>query len=159
MIEHVLDQLRPHFAQILISAKTADAFLFDGVEVVQDETTGLGPLIGVISALKASGHDKNFVQACDIPDTNITLVKQLLRSVDGYDAATPRNPDGRCEPLFSVYRKSALEPMEMMLRQGQKSVHKLFGFCKTNFIDINEQGMIVNLNTMADYLDYIKADS
>ncbi len=155
IIAHVLDQLRPHFKQILISAKDARAYGFPGVEVIADERPGQGPLMGIVSAIKASDHDLNFVQACDIPTTNMALVKEMLKCAPGYHAVTPRNPDGRCEPLFAVYHKSVLEIMEGMLKRGQKSVHKVFDLCNARYVDLQTDNAIPNLNTMVEYQRFI----
>jgi molybdopterin-guanine dinucleotide biosynthesis protein A len=155
MIAHVLEQLRPHFDQILISAKDVHAYAFPGVEVIADEVQGQGPLMGIVTAIKASAHDLNFVQACDIPNTDMALVKKMLSCVPGYDAVTPRNPDGHCEPLFSVYHKSVLTVMERMLARGQKSVHKVFDLCKAYYVDIQSGAEIPNLNTMPEYERFI----
>jgi molybdopterin-guanine dinucleotide biosynthesis protein A len=151
MIAHVLDQLRPHFAQILISAKDTQAYAFPGVEVIADQVPGQGPLMGIVSAIKASAHDLNFVQACDIPNTDIALVKKMLRCAGGYDAVTPRNPNGQCEPLFAVYHKSVLTVMEDMLKRGNKSVHKVFDLCNARYVDLQTNDAIPNLNTMPEY--------
>jgi molybdopterin-guanine dinucleotide biosynthesis protein A len=155
MITHVLEQLRPHFDQILISAKDVHAYAFPGVEVIADEVQGQGPLMGIVSAVKASAHDLNFVQACDIPNTDMALVKKMLSCARGYDAVTPRNPDGQCEPLFAVYHKSVLKVMESMLIRGQKSVHKVFDLCRACYVDIQSGEEIPNLNTMPEYERFI----
>jgi molybdopterin-guanine dinucleotide biosynthesis protein A len=156
MIVHVLEQLRPHFDQILISAKDVHAYAFPGVKVIADEHPGQGPLMGIVSAIKASNHELNFVQACDIPNTDIALVKKMLKCAPGYDAVTPRNPDGQCEPLFAVYHKSVLKIMEGMLKRGQKSVHKVFDLCNARYIDLQTNDAIPNLNTMPEYQRFIR---
>ena len=156
MIVHVLDQLRPHFDHILISAKDVHAYAFPGVEVIADKVPGQGPLMGIVSAIKASVHDLNFVQACDIPNTDIALVKRMLQCAPGYDAVTPRNPDGQCEPLFAVYHKSVLKVMEDMLKRGQRSVHKVFDLCNACYVDLETNEEIPNLNTMPEYKNFIR---
>ena len=156
LIEHVLAQLQGHFDQILVSAKTKDAYRFPGVEVVGDETPNQGPLMGIVSSLKVSRHDLNFVQACDIPHTNMALIGEMLDQMAGYDAATPRNPSGRCEPLYAVYHRRVLATMEAMLARGQKSVHKVFELCNAHYIEIESDNQISNLNTDEDYRRYLK---
>jgi molybdopterin-guanine dinucleotide biosynthesis protein A len=158
LVEHVLEQLRPHFTEILISAKTALSYQFPGIEVVPDERPALGPLVGIVSALKTSRHDRNFVQACDIPETDMDLVREMLAAVSGHHAVTPRNPDGSCEPLFAVYDKSVLPIMEEMLARGQRSVHKVFGLCDAAYLDLPDDRKIMNLNTMEDYRAFVEND-
>ena len=158
LIEHVVAQIAPHFDQVLISAKTDDAFQFPNVEIVPDEVPGQGPLRGIVSAMKRSRHTLNFIQACDIPNTDLALVRKMLRHIGNCHAITPRNPSGRCEPLYTVYHISVLPIMEAMLARGQKSVHKVFDQCRARYVDLPEENTIWNLNTIEDYQRYLEND-
>ena len=157
MIEHVLETLRPHFAQLIVSVDDADRYALLDVEVVADRLRGQGPLMGIASALAASKHDLNFVQACDIPHTDFALVGRLLASADDSDAVIPRTTEGYHEPLFAVYRKTALAAMEEVLRSGRRKVSDIFGLCRTRFLDLGRGETIGNLNTRCEYYAHLRA--
>ena len=157
MVEHVIDQLRPHFSEILISAQDEEKYAFTNVTVVKDFVPGRGPLIGMISSLKAASNDLCFIQACDIPETNMVLVKKMLGCSKGYDGVAPRTDEGRLEPLFAVYRKSAIGAMEELLAMGKMRATSVLTACNIKFVDLRKGEEIQNLNTAEQYRNYIKS--
>ena len=151
MIEHICDQLRPHFKQILLSANDADKYAFLGVPVVPDKVPGQGPLMGIASALEASAHDLNLVIACDIPGINIDFVRRMLAEAEGYDGVVPVTNGSRYEPLLALYRKSVLGPIREVLSSGRRRVRDLFELCRINCIELGDAAWLRNLNTVGDY--------
>jgi len=155
MIEHVCNQLRDHFDEILVSANDKAKYKFLGLEVVPDRNPGFGPMMGVSSALAVSSHDLNLAVACDIPEVDMTLAHRMLAYAEGRDAVVPRVDGALLEPLFAVYRKSAAAKMDELLREGERRIRRLFGHCRTRFVDLKDPGHISNLNTMKEYLAYV----
>jgi len=153
MIQHIRDQLRPWFARILISSNNrAHGFL--GEKIIPDQTAGRGPLMGIVSALRASPYDLCFVMACDIPEIDIRLVRSMVHAASDCDVVAPysRHP----EPLFAVYRKNTLPILEQMLSSGNLRVTDALKRCRVKYVPI-AQGQIRNVNTMSEYCRYIGA--
>ena len=155
LIEHVYDQLRPHFDRVLISANDPEKYAFLGAEVVPDLIPGLGPLMGIASALEASEHDRNLFVACDIPDIRIRAVRLLMREVEGYDAAVPVTTGNRAEPLFAVYRKRTLEAIRPALDSGKRRIIDAFRSCRVRYVDFGEAPWLKNLNTQEDHAAFV----
>jgi len=155
MIKYIAEQLRPHFSQILISSSDVSRYNIAGAEVVPDEVAGRGPLGGIASALKASANELNFVIACDIPQVDIDLMKMLLRESRKFDAVIPRTGQSKYEPLFAVYKKSALKTIEEALLSGDNRIIDALGSSKVKYIDLNDVLQLKNLNTMDDYREFI----
>lgn len=151
MISRVVDQLRPHFKEILISAADPLQYLFLDLPVVVDSEERRGPLMGIASAIAASSHDLNFVHACDIPVTDIGLMQRLIRASVGHDAAVARLSKYRMEPLFAVYRKGALVAMEKSLEAGDGRISSAFDFLNVKFLDLSDGSTLMNLNTPEEY--------
>ncbi len=121
LIEHIVDQLRPHFSEILISANEVDRYRFLGLDVVPDRSPGNGPMMAVASALRRAEHDLSFVISCDVPRVPLGLLTTLLRMArSGADVTVPLNPESRYEPLFAVYRKSVADILDRALSQGER---------------------------------------
>ncbi|UCE99463.1 MAG: molybdenum cofactor guanylyltransferase [Planctomycetota bacterium] len=154
MIKYIYDQLRPHFNQILISSNDVFKYSFLGAEVIPDEILGHGPLGGIASAIKASANDLNFVIACDIPQLDIDLMKALLRQGRSFDAVVPRIDETRYEPLFALYKKSALKTIQQALLSGNNRIIDALGSCKVKYINLDDAHQIENLNTMKDYCQF-----
>jgi molybdopterin-guanine dinucleotide biosynthesis protein A len=150
MIKHVYEQLQPHFSQILVSLSNASLHDFLGVTVVADEVAGRGPLVGIASALKASASNVNFVMACDMPEIDAGLIRAMLRQVGDYDAIVPKVGPELYEPLFAVYKKSALPAIEQVLKLGSNRVIDCFYHCRVKYIDLPSRHFR-NINTKAEY--------
>ena len=157
IIKYIVDRLRPHFNQILISSNDVSKYSFPDVEVVPDKIAGQGPLMGIASALEASVNEVNFVIACDIPQIDISFIKMMLRQVrSGYDAVVPRTGPSQYEPLFAVYRKGILDTANELLSSGKRRIAEMFSRCRVRYIDLSDTEQIKNLNTMNDYLEFLR---
>ena len=151
MIEHIYNQLADHFSQVLISTNDRSKYAFLGPQIVQDRVPGCGPLMGIASGLEASRNDLNFVVACDIPEIDIAFVRQMLQIAKHCDAVVPKTSPSRYEPLFAVYRKSALPAMHEVIWSGQRKISKIFDLCKVRYVDLSHARWFRNLNTIKDY--------
>jgi molybdopterin-guanine dinucleotide biosynthesis protein A len=156
MIEHIYNQLRPHFAQVLISGNDVCKYGFLGAEVIVDRTKGRGPLMGIASALKASANDVNFVTACDIPEIDIAFVRAMIRQLRDNDVVVPMTGPSRYEPLFAVYKKGLLATIEDSLAAGKNRIIDALGCCKVKHVDLRGAQWLTNLNSMSDYREFMK---
>jgi len=157
IIERTCRRLAACFEQVLISANDAKIFAFLGFEVIPDKVTGQGPLMGIASGLEASVNEINFVVACDIPDIEPGNVRRILSEAAGSNAdiIVPTTGDGWYEPLFAIYRKSALEAINKVLVSGGRKISDVFDLCKVRKVDLGAS--LVNLNTMAEYEEFRKS--
>ena len=150
MIEHVYEQLRPYFTQTLVSSNNAAAHDFLGATVVADDLAGRGPMMGIVSALRASANDVNFVVACDMPEIDTALMRSMLRQARDYDAVVPKVGANFYEPLFAAYRKSALPAMEELMQSGNNKIVDSYGRFRVRYVDLGDR-QFRNINTRAEY--------
>jgi len=156
LIGKIAQQLRGSFEQILISANEPDKFAHLCLEVIPDRIPGQGPLMGIASALQASANEINFVVACDIPRINLSFVRKMLAEAKAADLVIPTTGDGRYEPLFAVYRKSALAAINQVLSSGRRKISDVFSRCKVKYIELGDTEWLTNLNTVAEYEEFLK---
>jgi len=159
MIQHIFDQLAPHFRQILISANDPTKYDFLSADVICDQAPGRGPLMGIASAMKASANELNFVTACDIPRIDIPLVRKMLREIKNYDAVIPVPGPSKREPLFAIYRKSALPRIEKALASGTNCIIDAFEPGRIKYIELTNSHRINNINTVADYREFVRSNN
>jgi molybdopterin-guanine dinucleotide biosynthesis protein A len=153
MIQIIYEQLRGTFDQILISANESDPdFGILGAKIVPDRTPKEGPLMGIASALEESANEFNFVVACDIPRIDLHLVRRMLTEAKDVDMVIPTTAEGRYEPLFAVYRRSALSAINQTLASGKRKISDVFPHCKVKYLELETE--LSNLNTMADYEEF-----
>lgn len=156
MIEFIVNQLRPNFEEIIISANDPGKYAFLGLKVVSDEIAGRGPLVGIASALKASANEANFVTACDIPEIDMALVRQMLRQSCDVDAVVPRTGPSQHEPLFAVYKKNCIAAIDAALLSGNNRVIDSLSRCNVKYFDLPDKQMLKNINTMDEYLEFVR---
>jgi len=156
LIEHVLQQLEEYFGEMLVSVSESDKFKFLNQKLVVDEKKGYGPLMGIKSALAVSQHEKNFVIACDIPKIPSEVLDKILLQGHNFDIVVPVSPSGRIEPLFAVYSKSILPQMEQLIKDNIHSLLPLFDMCKTDYVKLDSDSWLKNLNTFEDYNVFLR---
>jgi molybdopterin-guanine dinucleotide biosynthesis protein A len=161
LIERICEQLRGTFSQILISSNESEKFAFLGHQVVADKVPGQGPLMGIASALEISSNEINFVIACDIPYINLSFVRKMLAEAVDMDMVIPIGSDGKYEPLFAVYCKSALAAINEVLASGRRRISDVFSRCRVKYIELAPDQVggadwLVNINTMSEYEEYRK---
>lgn len=158
MVEHICGQLRGTFAKILISTNDTEKFACLDLDVIPDRIPDQGPLMGIASALEASDSEFNLVVACDIPQIDLPFARRMLAEAKGADVVIPVTGDGKEQPLFAVYRKSAQQCMNEALAFGSRRISHIYGLCKVHFMELDDTGWFANLNTMADYQGFRSRD-
>lgn len=155
-IEHIVDQLRPHFDEILISADDVERFAFLGLDVVPDRIPGQGPMMAVTSALRHAAHELSFVVPCDIPRVSIGLLNKLFREArDGADIVVPYTDENHYEPLFAIYRKGVGERLDRALEQGIRRLASVYDSCDTRRVRLGDGDHLTNVNTLSDYEELV----
>ena len=156
LIEKVARNIEPYFEEIFISSRSKKMLDSLPYPVVVDEQPGYGPLMGMLSSLRASGNFTNFVIACDIPEVDRNFLENMISFVDNYDIVVPVSGEDKFEPLFAFYSKSLIPIIEDLLNQGTRKISKLFPKCRTKYIPMEKHDWYYNLNTMEDYQNYLK---
>jgi molybdopterin-guanine dinucleotide biosynthesis protein A len=97
-----------------------------GYPNLADPQPGMGPLGGVVAALRASPHRLMAVAAVDMPFVNAAVFRLLTGLHDGEDAVVPVTTAGP-QPLHAVYARTALPHLERALVEGSLSMQGALG--------------------------------
>lgn len=127
LIVRTYETIRPLFSEIFLVTNTPDDYQQHPASVLQDDTPYLGPLGGIVTALRRTELERIFVLACDMPLLDVETIHQVIAASSGHEAAIPRH-EGRAAYLLAVYARSLLGPMEDYLQAGKRSMES---FCKT----------------------------
>ena len=117
LIARAIDILRPHVDELLI---IGDPNKYDGFGplALADDSPGLGPLGGIVTALRYEWNDRLLILACDMPHVNANFIGHLkARSDEGFDAVVAQC-DGHLEPLAAVYHRSCRAVFSAQLAAG-----------------------------------------
>ena len=156
LIEYIIEQVKDRFAEILVSVSNPDNFNFLPYKIVVDEMPGLGPMMGIQSALLTSANEKNFVIGCDIPRINLNFLEDMVKKAKDSEIVIPVSEGRRLEPLFAIYSKAVQPKMKRLLDAGTTSLLPLFEVCQTHYMSIEKAAWFQNLNTDRDYQNFLK---
>ncbi len=126
------------------------------VRVAEEPVAGKGPLGAILSGLRLSHTDENFVLACDMPFVNREAAAYVVECLEGYQVAVPRTPKG-LEPLHAAYRRSCEPVIARQLGEGNLKVTDFFGQVATREIPWEEMKrfdptgrLLLNINSPED---------
>jgi molybdopterin-guanine dinucleotide biosynthesis protein A len=163
LTERIIERLSPVVDEVIVAVGARDLELGVG-RSVHDHFSGVGPLAGIHAGLRAAAFDHAWVVACDYPDVDPGIGRQLLRVVNGFDAAVPL-VEGRAQGVCAVYSVRVIAVVERLIASGQRSVAALLESCRVRYLDeaalrqVDPQlASFRNLNTPADYEDWVRSD-
>ena len=157
----IVDRVRAALAQAVDRVVVAGSI--DGVESLPDERPGLGPLGGVLTALRradAEGRPGVLVAGCDMPFLGPALFRLLrTRGMESGAAAVVPESGGRrgFEPLCAWYSVRAIAALEAMADAGMLGLHRLAERAEVEVVPLAEvravgdpDRLFFNVNTMDD---------
>jgi len=155
LIARLVEHLRPHFDELIISVAHQGGTLIPGVRHVPDQSPGTGPLMGIHSALAASSCRVNFVIACDVPDIQVGFIRKLLSFSALCDVAIPTFGNGNLEPLLAVYCRDVLPHTAAMIAERNLRVRDLLSRCRSSVVEVPKNDWYRNLNDPIAYRQYV----
>ncbi len=109
-------------SQLVASNDARAAEWFPGLRVVADEVPGLGPLGGLLTALRAAEGRAVLVVAWDMPFVPAPLLRGMrARGEIGAEVVMPVHGDPSvAEPLCAYYAAEALACCEALVARGER---------------------------------------
>jgi molybdopterin-guanine dinucleotide biosynthesis protein A len=122
---------------ILVTNNPVDYIHWD-VTIVTDIFPTRSSLTGLHAGLYYSSNVYSFFAACDTPFLKKELVEAIINQIEPQiDAIVPETSKG-FEPLFAVYSKKCLKPIEQQLIQKQLKVRSFLSKVKTKYFPENK---------------------
>lgn len=156
LFERVLGICREAFTRIILVGGQNARFAGYGLPVHPDIYPG-SALGGLYTGLVHAQTPYVFVTACDLPFPSSAVARHLASLRHGFDAVVPKGTDG-FEPLFAVYAKSCLEPMQRFLEEGKIRIFDLYPEINVRYVPTDElvnlagdDRALVNVNTPAEF--------
>lgn len=144
-------QAKPGIESVLVSTGAADHFssLPEGAIGVPDIYPGCGPMAGLHAAFSRTDAEVLYVSAVDMP---FLRADALLPEPKGDAAVYTRG--GKPEPLFAVYRRTALPAIEKALAAGERKMRFLLDALDTEYFPLPDAlaDAVLNLNTRGDLM-------
>jgi molybdopterin-guanine dinucleotide biosynthesis protein A len=125
--------LRECFAEVLV--------------IRQDDVPDLGPIGGLLTALRRVSTPALFLVACDMPFLDAGLIRQMAGELAGYDAVAMPG-----EPLHAAYATRILPVVERQIAAGHYSMNKLLSGLRVKEISVTGwRKTLTNVNTSEEW--------
>jgi len=121
---------------------------FEKVSVIaHDDVPGLGPIGGLLTALRHIKTEALFLVACDMPFLEAGLIQQMAGELPGYDAVA--FPD---EPLHAAYATRILPVVEQQIATQDYAMHRLLAKLRVKeFLTTQRPRSLTNVNTPQEW--------
>ena len=153
-LDRAVRLLERHLDTVFVSARADQAG--DAVRgryrQIIDRYDDLGPVAGILSAMKAHPGSSWLVLACDLPRIDDATIACLVdqASADHVATAFVSVVDGLPEPLCAVYRPAAEALIEEFVAEGIKCPRKMLINSHTCLLEQPSPGALHNINTPDD---------
>ena len=118
LLARIVRVLKPSAARFTVVADTPNKYADLGLRTIADIRPGLGPMGGLLSALKdLSASDWLLLVSCDMVALDCAWIG-ALESARTSDARTVAFKGERIEPLFALYHSDLIEDIERAIDSG-----------------------------------------
>ena len=121
LLSLAIDLLTPFCDEIIVSANS-DIHKNSTYRIIKDEIQDLGPIGGIISALKESTTELNLVIATDTPYINKDLLGFLIANSSTEKISAIVQPNFHIEPLCAIYPTKVSREIEGFIKKGKRKL-------------------------------------
>ncbi len=146
--------LERHLPRVFVSARPAQSEDDERSRFprIIDRYEGLGPLAGILSAMREHPSVSWLVVACDLPNVDDVTISDLLRQ---RDLAMPftayrSSHDGLPEPLCAIYGSDAQDRLAAFVEESIHCPRKIMIRSATQLLEQADPRALDNINTPED---------
>ena len=159
--ERISETLLKSTDSVTLVGRQLDTSVLPSVPDVYPQWGALG---GLHAALSACRREWAIVVACDLPFVTAELFSSLASLRLDHEAVVPIQPDGRPQPLASLYRVDPCRQRATeLIEAGRRRPLDLLEAVKTRWVSFDEirnleqaERFFVNINTPEDYYDVVR---
>ena len=150
-VEQLLSVTNPIFKHVTILSNNLTAYSSFGVNVIEDQIKGVGPLGGIFTGLSHSKNDFCFFLTCDTPLLSSVFFAHFLTQADPH-AINYATIQGALHPLPVLIPRILLKEVEQSIHKNEFKLRRFYSMVRENKIDMNSfEGEMLNINTPDDY--------
>ena len=160
LIEHVINKIDAYFSEILVISNDSNLKINNQkIKIIKDCIKGhLGPLVGVLSAMKYANSFKNKYKwiitfPCDTPFFNKIIIEKMIeKSISAKEKIYFVKDKKQRHNIFGLWSTSLEDILEEDLNNNFRKVDLWADKIGCNFIekDIQNENEFLNINTKED---------
>jgi molybdopterin-guanine dinucleotide biosynthesis protein A len=165
MIKLVLSAVNEVCDEIVVSVNSPSQRIrigpvLDNATVVYDSLVDVGPLEGIRQACRVLTHNVTAIVACDMPLLNPRVIEYLFAQIGSHDGVIPMWPDGKLEPLCSVFKKQCLKSsVENAILSNIRKIVDAFTELDIHYVEMKElENIDPGLHTFVNVNDKISLE-
>lgn len=125
------------FDEIILVTNNPKDYIHWNVIIATDIFPIRSSLTGLHSGLHYATNFYSFFVACDTPFIKKELIEAIVNQINSHaDAIVPETAKG-FEPLFAVYSKKCLKPIEQQLKENKLKVRSFLNKVRTKYFPEN----------------------
>ncbi len=137
LIERVCRVMRSVFRNVVLITNSPEEYTHLEIPMEEDLKKGLGPIGGILTALRTIPQDAGFFVACDMPFLNPELIRYMVKQRGEFDAVVPVI-SGKMEALHALYGKQCLPAVEHLISSGNLQIFRFFPEVSVRYITEEE---------------------
>lgn len=153
LTQYLIDCLNTEFEEVILISNKKDIYKnFKNVKIFEDINKNIGPLEGFRIGLRESIGEYVFFWACDMPNLNLDLIKNMKELILKNKAqACFFKINETIQPFCSFVRKDAYELIENRINTQKRDLKSFFELLNYVYIkENNSADFFENLNTQND---------
>lgn len=152
LVEHVIDRIRDHVDELIISCNRNLEIYQQYGTVVPDRNPGFpGPLMGILSAAEEVSSPLCLVVPCDMPRLPDDLCPRLLSTLGTHELCLVHDGQ-RLQPLVALLKSEVTDSIEEYLLAGNSSVMGWIERLDAVTLDFSDKSHAFdNINTPRDH--------
>ena len=159
LIEHVINKISKYFSEILIVSNDSKLILdSSNIKIIKDCKIGnLGPLVGVLSAMKYANQKKKYnwviTFPCDTPFFDEIIIEKMMQKISTKNEKIFLIKDKKQKHnIFGIWSTSLEKILEHDLNKNFRKVDLWADKIGCSYIekDIKNENEFLNINTKED---------
>lgn len=152
--EHLLAMVQPYCSQSYLSCNAEQGSrLKDDFPIIEDTFVNLGPMGGILSALRSDPNSAWLTIACDLPLLSDRTLRYLIAHRNPHKVATAfLDPNGEFpEPLITIWEPRSYSILLNYLSQGVSCPRKVLINSEVEILDAPDGKELHNVNYPEDF--------
>ena len=145
--------------EIYLSVNTPEPYEKLGLPMVIDEIAGIGPMGGLLSAMRKIDAEALLVVASDMPFVSQEIIGELIKTWEKEQKCCVVRTlyDKKVHPLLAIYPRSILPIVENRVKEENYRMMSVIQEAGVQYVDLGEDDQsTVNVNSREDYQTFIR---
>ncbi|NAS30448.1 NTP transferase domain-containing protein [Flavobacteriaceae bacterium R38] len=148
--DYLEELLNPFCDEVYVSCNESQVYLFSNPIV--DDSLGIGPLTGLLSAFKVNPKTAWLSVACDIPLLDVSHLEELVKLRDPTKVATCfyNNQTKHPEPFVTIWEPMSYKILSDNYKKKQYSAKRILKENDIKLVQLKDDNFLYNVNTIED---------